>query len=251
MPADPLLVFRNVIKRRTAGRGYVLSVEDLTVSRPSRLALIGDSGSGKSTLLDLMALILKPDEAESFLWSSGEKTVDLEAAWQRGGSRCFEAIRRSSLGYVMQTGGLLPFLTAEANILLPGELKGTAPKERREFLAHLAEVLKITSLLKRKPAQLSVGQRQRCAIARALIHQPDLILADEPTASLDPPTARQVLELLLELSSDRALVISTHNLELIRGRGFTVFQIVCQDGGPGEPVTAKAVPLEDNWLPQF
>jgi putative ABC transport system ATP-binding protein len=234
------MVFQNVVKKRSGGPGYSLLIEDLAVCPAGRYALIGDSGSGKSTLLDLMALILKPDSADSFLWRPGtDSKIDLFKAWQDKDARKFEKIRREQLGYVMQTGGLLPFLSAEDNILLPGELKNCEPEEQRKLLHELAGILKISELLKRKPALLSVGQRQRCAIARALIHGPSLILADEPTASLDPPTARQVLDLLLALSKERALVVSTHNLDLIKDRGFTVFRIYCRQPDPESGVLAR------------
>jgi putative ABC transport system ATP-binding protein len=237
---EPIMVFQNVVKNRSGGSGYSLLVEDLIVCPADRYALIGDSGSGKSTLLDLMALILKPDSAESFLWQpKTDSPIDLFKAWQDKDTCKFEKIRREQLGYVMQTGGLLPFLSVEDNILLPGQLKNCKPKEQKNLLNELAKILKISELLKRKPALLSVGQRQRCAIARALIHEPSLILADEPTASLDPPTARQVLELLLALSKERALVISTHNLDLIKDRGFTVFRIFCQQPDTESGVLAR------------
>ncbi|MDR1577322.1 MAG: ATP-binding cassette domain-containing protein [Deltaproteobacteria bacterium] len=236
---EPILVFDQVLKKRAGGRGYQLFIENMEIFPQDRLALIGDSGSGKSTLLDLAALILRPDQAVGFAWrpQSAEKT-DLFAAWRRKDIGRFEKIRRRDLGYVTQTGGLLPFLSVRDNILLPARLKKMGKKALAR-LASLAQTLKIETILSKSPAKLSVGQRQRCAIARALIHEPGLILADEPTASLDPPTARQALELLLELSQDQALVISTHNLDLIKDKGFKVFQIVCEDTDPDQPVIAN------------
>jgi putative ABC transport system ATP-binding protein len=123
---QPLMVFENVVKKRTGGRGYALTVADFRIYPQDRLALIGDSGSGKSTLLDMMALILRPDEADNFSWQSAlTQEVDLFKTWQDKKVSKFENIRRNDLGYVMQTGGLLPFLSVEDNILLPAELKKT------------------------------------------------------------------------------------------------------------------------------
>jgi putative ABC transport system ATP-binding protein len=186
-----------------------------------------------------MALILRPEAAKGFWWRSGEDSqIDLYRAWEQKEIQKFEAIRRKELGYVTQTGGLLPFLTVKDNILLPAKLKkmGSGALKR---LKVLTETLNIQDLLNKPPHKLSVGQRQRVAIARALIHEPSLILADEPTASLDPPTARKALELLLTLSEDRALIISTHNLDLIKDKGFAIHRIVCEDLDPSQPVVAR------------
>jgi putative ABC transport system ATP-binding protein len=236
---NPLLSFNEVVKKRPGGRGYELFIESLAIFPQDRLALVGDSGSGKSTLLDLTALILRPEAAKGFWWRQGDKSqADLFRAWEKKEVHRFEAIRREELGYVTQTGGLLPFLSVKDNILLPAKLKKTGPKALTR-LNELTKVLKIQDLLNKPPHKLSVGQRQRVAIARALIHEPSLILADEPTASLDPPTAKLALELLLNLSQDRALIISTHNLDLIKDKGFTIHRIVCEDVDPSQPVVAK------------
>jgi putative ABC transport system ATP-binding protein len=240
---EPILVFDQVLKKRLGGRGYQLLVENFEIRPRDRLALIGDSGSGKSTLLDLAALILRPDSAKGFLWRpQAPNSADLGRAWEKKEVFRFEKIRRQELGYVTQTGGLLPFLSVRDNILLPAKLKKCGPAALGR-LSSLAQELKIEGLLGKRPAKLSVGQRQRCAIARALIHEPSLILADEPTASLDPPTARQALELLLTLSQGQALVIATHNLGLIKDKGFTVYQVICEENDPERPVEARLIQL--------
>jgi putative ABC transport system ATP-binding protein len=240
--------FERVVKIRRGGAGYRLTVDNLIVSSGERLALIGDSGSGKSTILDMMALVLKPDEADDFSFKpmGSDKWQDLWKTWQSKRLTRFEAIRRSSLGYVMQTGGLLPFLTVRDNISLPAELKGTIPtKIWREKLKYLAEELKITHLLTKYPTKVSVGERQRCAIARALVHNPSLVLADEPTASLDPPTAERVFELLLRLSQDCALVVSTHEHRRVVGTDFKVYRLLCRSTSPDQPIEAMVIPPEE------
>ncbi|MDR0549755.1 MAG: ABC transporter ATP-binding protein [Deltaproteobacteria bacterium] len=244
--SQSLLSLTKVVKKRPGGRGYELNVQDLRLTVNSRVALVGDSGSGKSTLLDLAALILKPDKASGFFWRpQSPSAVDLFRAWEKKEIQLLERIRREELGYVTQTGGLLPFLSVKDNILLPTKLKKIPKKKALVSLYRLAEELKIVDLLAKIPSKLSVGQRQRVAIARALAHQPSLILADEPTASLDPPTARQALDLLLTLSHSRALIVSTHNLDLIKDQGFLIYKVECGTQGPDQPVIASLVgPLD-------
>jgi putative ABC transport system ATP-binding protein len=237
----------NVSKSRKGGVGYRLLVERMNISKGEHLALIGDSGSGKSTLLDMIAMVLKPDSADDFSFKplGHPKWHNLWKIWQHGDYGIFERLRRSELGYIMQTGGLLPFLTVADNITLPADLKPKYPKtERNERLKSLASSLGIAHLLKKLPSQISVGERQRCAIARALIHSPSLVLADEPTASLDPPTADRVFELLLDLCRDSALVVSTHEHHRVQSGHFNVWKITCSSGAEGQPIEATVSPLE-------
>lgn len=193
----PVYTLRNVVLRRGARTaGFELHVSNLVVPRSEILFLNGQSGSGKSTLLDLLAGTLAPDQAETFeLAALGRPPLDLAALWRRRRQDAFAAIRASSIGYVLQTGGLLPYLSVVENIALTARLAGRYdPGHVRE----LAERLGLSRLLGLRPDRLSVGERQRVAIARALAHRPDVLLADEPTASLDPPTADRVFALLVE-----------------------------------------------------
>jgi putative ABC transport system ATP-binding protein len=228
---DILVVLQGVLKKRKEGTGYSLLADDLFIGPTERVALLGDSGSGKSTLLDLIAMVLKPEDAKVFTFFSRQNNqrYDLWKIWGQKKLSLFEGLRRSELGYIMQTGGLLPFLDIKDNIILPANIKvGYSAKTRNQHFDYLISELRIGHLLKKYPSEVSVGERQRCAIARALIHKPSLVLADEPTASLDPPTANRVFDLLLTLCQDSALVVSTHDHRRIKERSdFTVWNISC------------------------
>ncbi|MDR1035032.1 MAG: ABC transporter ATP-binding protein [Deltaproteobacteria bacterium] len=242
---EPVVSIRRLVKSRQGGAGYHLRVDSLLVRPGDRLALVGQSGCGKSTLLDMLGLVLRPDmrlvPGNSFVWrrgSTGEQ-VDVMRSWRSGDEGSRERIRREDIGYVLQSGGLLPFLTVRDNITLPARLKGyPRAKELESSLVWLASELGIGHLLKKYPGTVSMGERQRAAVARALIHRPALILADEPTASLDPPTAARVFDLLLELSAGMPLVVSTHDEQRVRSLGFTIRRIICQDMGPGGGIKA-------------
>src|SRR5690606_23384060 len=159
--------------------------------------LVGPSGSGKSTLLDLLALVLAPDPGGEMLLRVGEREIDLLRLWRDGRQERLAQLRSRELGYVLQTGGLLGFLDVRRNIGLSRALLGMLDDGS---VLRLAQQLEIAEQLDKYPAALSVGQRQRVGIARALAHGPRLLLADEPTASLDPLNAARVQQLLLEQS---------------------------------------------------
>ena len=207
---------------RRRGKGadsFHLEVISFVVYPGECLALTGPSGSGKTTMLDLLGLVLKPDHASAFWFRDRRgEVIDAGALWQRDRSDGLAEVRAVNIGYVLQTGGLLPFLSARDNINLSRQLLGLKDNELAD---HLADRLRITHLLNKKPSALSMGERQRVAIARALAHQPVLLLADEPTAALDPPQAIEVTGLMLELVSElqMAAVVVSHDWELVRSLG--------------------------------
>lgn len=212
-----LVVLEGVFKRREGrDRSFELTAERLAVPVGGAVAFVGPSGSGKSTLIDLLAMTLRPDGAQRFVFSDPAqgRAIDVMALWRRRRLDRLGRLRARHFGYVMQTGGLLPFLSVYENIALPQKLRGRHLPGR---IWQLADRLGIAGLMSAAPAKLSVGQRQRVAIARALAHDPDIVLADEPTASLDPVAADAALNLFIRLvgHSKSALVIATHDRALV------------------------------------
>ena len=215
MKNDPLFFLERVKKiREKGGVTFELRVPRLLVRSGEFLAVIGPSGCGKSTLLDFLGLVLKPTTYKNYAFFSAAGRVNLGRLEEKKTA----ALRKSELGYVLQAGGLLPYLSIADNILLPARLNRLKEKAAARRLRELAECLKISDQLNKKPAHLSGGQRQRAAIARALIHNPRLVLADEPTAAVDFPTAQEISGLFRDLtsSSGRGLVVVTHDLKLVR-----------------------------------
>jgi len=208
--APPLIYLETIERRyRSGDDGFALRVPRLSIGAGERVVVLGPSGSGKSTLLDLLAFLAAPEPGGRFVLHAGGEAHDIAAAWRRGRAS-LAALRARHIGYVLQTGGLLPYLTVRENALLAPRLLGM---EASATLAALADTLGIAKLLGRLPAQLSVGQRQRVAVARALAHRPALVLADEPTAALDAGTAAAVADTLADASEavGAALVVVTHD----------------------------------------
>jgi len=208
-------------------------VPRLDVTRGTRLALIGESGSGKSTLLELLAMILMPTAAREFSFSPARDgpVSDLDAIWRARGSDALSELRSRHIGYVLQHGGLLPYLTVRRNIELPRLLLGLTVGNMAD---DLAAKLGIAAQLDKLPSALSVGQRQRAAIGRALAHEPPIVIADEPTAAIDPLNAQRIVALLVDLvdALGVTLILATHAHELVRERGFTMLplEVEASDG---------------------
>ena len=224
-PTQPVYLCQGLTKRR-AGGGTVfeLEVPELRIAPGELVVLRGQSGCGKSTLLDLLALALRPDRAAAFSFRPEHRGAsDLWRLWQRGDLDAMGALRGTHIGYVVQTGGLLSFLSARENIALSCRLLGRDP---RVAIDRLAERLGIETLLDKRPGQLSVGERQRVAIARALAHRPVVVLADEPTASLDPHNAARTMDLFLDLvrQSGASAVIASHDWEPAATPGVRVLE---------------------------
>ncbi|MGB0604483.1 MAG: ABC transporter ATP-binding protein [Candidatus Latescibacterota bacterium] len=190
--------------RKSFGTVQVLKGVDLGIEPGERIALMGPSGSGKSTLLNCISGIEKLDSGTITL--HGQVISDLD-----GGG--LEKLRRESIGYVFQSFHLLPTLTAFENIELPAQLINMPKDERREKVYHMLKSVGLSHRSDHKPDALSGGERQRVAIGRALIHSPGLVLADEPTGSLDTQSGEDVLALLEKLSVDQgvALLMVTHD----------------------------------------
>jgi len=185
-------------------RRLILREIDLNIQKGEFIALLGASGSGKSTLLNLLSGIDLADEGA--IWLNGQNLV----AMNEGERTLF---RRQNIGFIFQFFNLLPTLTVIENVTLPLELKGASLKEAR---AKAEELLGQVSLAGREggfPDLLSGGEQQRVAIARALVHDPLLVLADEPTGNLDEDTGAQVMDLLEQLTrqAGKNLIMATHN----------------------------------------
>ena len=211
---------KKVTKHWAGEDGFLLTVPDLRISRGEKVALVGFSGCGKSTLLDLMAMVLRPDEAEKFSFRAGqEQRLNVIEAWERKDLDILADTRMHHMGYVLQTGGLLPFLSVRDNIGLSREGLGLPVQEAVETVAGR---LGIERHLNKFPVQLSVGERQRVAIARAMAHQPSVVIADEPTASLDPINAEEIMGLFSNLADEFqvTLVVGTHDWDRVEERGF-------------------------------
>ncbi|MGH8547380.1 MAG: ABC transporter ATP-binding protein [Methylococcales bacterium] len=214
-------------QRGIGNDSFTLQIPRLIVDRGETVAVTGASGSGKSTLLEIIGLILKPDEAAGYGLGPAENRQDIAALWRRNQSERLAKIRAVSLGFVVQSGGLLPYLTVLENIVISRRLLGLPAPGR--LVEKVCKILGLEKLLNRKPAQLSIGERQRAAIARALAHEPMLLLADEPTAALDPIHAGRVLALLLELACrfDLTSIIVTHDWSRVRELGLREIQASC------------------------
>ncbi len=216
---QPIINIAHLHKKHGQNDIFSLHMEAFSVQRGELVALVGPSGCGKSTALDILSTALEPDVREESLFSlcPEEKSVDILELWKKGKQGALAALRKQYIGYILQTGGLLPFLNGYDNIALCCQ-----NLTHTKNISSLAEKLDISHLLHKKPAQMSVGERQRFAIARALIHDPKLILADEPVASLDPYNAQLVLKLFTSLAREKniSVVMVSHFPESAQNAGF-------------------------------
>jgi putative ABC transport system ATP-binding protein len=195
-----------VTKEYAMGRTVVKALRgvSLEIARGEFLCIAGPSGSGKTTLLNLIGCLDKPTSGRILIEGQDvSKLSPKELAW----------VRRRRLGFVFQTFNLVPVLTAYENIELPLLLLGVGAAERRRRVYALLEALGISELAHHRPDEMSGGQQQRVSIARALITEPALVLADEPTANLDSETGKAIIELMHELNKTHGttFVFSTHD----------------------------------------
>lgn len=206
----PLIRLQGVSKsfRQGERERLVLDSVDLEIRRGELAVLLGRSGSGKSTLLNVISGIDRPD--------AGQVEVDGQPVSQLS-ERDRTLFRRDHVGFVFQFFNLLPTLTVEENLLLPQELAGQVTPEDRQRARDLLDRVGLADRADEFPDRLSGGEQQRVAVARALGHDPLLVLADEPTGNLDLETGLQVLELLDDLTrqAGKTLFMVTHSREVI------------------------------------
>ncbi|MBB75939.1 MAG: ATP-binding protein [Planctomycetaceae bacterium] len=192
---EPLVVLRNISLELQSGQN---------------LAIVGPSGSGKSTLLHLMGTLDTPTEGTITLCGENPFTLDEPQ---------LAHFRNRRIGFVFQEHHLLPQLSALENVLIPSLAEGAPDDAMISRARTLLERVGLSERLEHRPAELSGGERQRVGIARALIHTPSLLLADEPTGNLDRTAARGITELLVQLQQqeETILVVVTHSVELANG----------------------------------
>jgi putative ABC transport system ATP-binding protein len=207
--AEPVVQLKGVCKSFQEGERerVVFRNASLAVEKGEWLFLLGRSGSGKSTLLNLISGIDLPDSGE--VWVAGQP-LHLQGERER------TLFRRTSIGFVFQFYNLIPTLTVLENVLLPLELAGLLTPGHDELARDLLEQVGLADRAASFPDRLSGGEQQRVAVARALVHRPKLVLADEPTGNLDAGTGRQVLDLFQRLlrNSETTLVLVTHSGEV-------------------------------------
>jgi putative ABC transport system ATP-binding protein len=226
-----LLVEARQVVRRYPGAQGVVAVRGASVAVAPRdfVALMGPSGSGKTTFLGVLAGLDPPDEGE-VRWKD-RSMVDLSAEERR-------ILRRRGIGVVFQSFGLLPALSAVENVELPLRVNGSDLVEARERAETWLRRLGLETRMHNRTFELSAGQQQRVAVARALIHDPELVLADEPIAEVDTENADLILEALWDvIGRDGAVVTATHNPEALRYANRVVLfrdGIVEQEGTPQE-----------------
>lgn len=189
---------------------FQLHIPELSVNTGEQVAIVGPSGSGKTTLLNLLAGIRTPGSGKVTV--NGSQINQLSDSARRG-------FRAKNIGLVFQDFRLIDYLTVRDNILHPYRISPALLFENKvkERLEYLTDKLSINSLLDRHPDKLSLGEKQRVAVSRALLHSPKIVLADEPTGSLDPKNKSRILDLLFSVisESNATLIAVTHDHELL------------------------------------
>ena len=208
---------------------------DLFIRQGEFVAVWGPSGSGKSTLCNLIGLVDVPTRGTVLLNGRDVAAMDDDRR---------SLLRSRSIGFIFQSFNLVPVLSALENVMLPLEIQGEKPALARQKAKDRLERLELGALTGNRPHKLSGGQQQRVAIARALITNPDLVIADEPTANLDSKTARRIIDLMLDINrTDKTtFLFSTHDQRLL---DHVNRQILLEDGKIVEDRTLSA-PLSNN-----
>ena len=186
---------------------HVLKGVELNIGKGEVVAIVGKSGAGKSTLLHILGTLDRADTGE--LWINGENVQALS-------SNKLAQFRNQHIGFVFQFHHLLPEFTALENVCIPAFIQNVSESVAKKRAAELLDYLGLSSRIDHKPSQLSGGEQQRVSVARALMNQPSVILADEPSGNLDTQTSQELHQLFFQLRQDfqQTIVVVTHNLEL-------------------------------------
>jgi putative ABC transport system ATP-binding protein len=231
----PLVELRNVSKIYRLGGEEIRALDDVTLDIDSGefISIIGPSGSGKSTLMHILGCLDSPSKG----------TIRLDGTMiQDASARQLAAIRNRKIGFVFQFFNLLPKLTVLQNVELPMIYSGISSKQRKEKAGAALEAVDLANRARHRPSQLSGGQQQRAAIARALVNDPKIVFADEPTGNLDSHTGEAILELFRKLSQQgRTIVLVTHDPEI---SAVTPRRIEIRDGKIAEKIDATLAGLD-------
>jgi putative ABC transport system ATP-binding protein len=205
-----LIEMKNITKDYHLGETVVHALRgiDLQIDKREFVAVWGPSGSGKTTLLNLIGAIDEPTSGELIIAGKDVRSLTDDQKSDH---------RNQTIGFIFQGFNLVPVLSALENVMLPLQIKGAPTTEaRKQALARLEEV-GLSDLIHNRPAKMSGGQQQRVSIARALVNNPSLVIADEPTANLDSETARMIIELMRELNEkdEITFIFSTHDQRLL------------------------------------
>src|SRR5882724_2891449 len=230
-----LVELRNVSKIYHLGGEEIRALDDVTldIDEGEFISIIGPSGSGKSTLMHILGCLDTPSKG----------TIQLDGVMiHNASSRQLAAIRNRKIGFVFQFFNLLPKLNVVQNVELPMIYSGIGGKERRERAMAALESVDLANRARHRPSQLSGGQQQRAAIARALVNNPRLVFADEPTGNLDSHTGEAILQLFRKLSQEgRTIVLVTHDPEIA---AVTPRRIEIRDGKIADKIDAALAGLE-------
>ena len=232
---NALLTAKAIRRVFAGGDGQMLEIlrgVDVEVRRGEFVAIVGASGAGKSTLLHLLGALDSPTSGD--VWLDGSRYADLEA---RGAAE----LRNRKLGFVFQFHHLLREFSALENVMMPLLIGGSAPRKARSRAEEVLSEVGLAGRMSHRPAELSGGEQQRCAVARALVHDPSVVLADEPSGNLDHANAERLHEMFFRLAREyeTAVVVVTHNRQLA-GRADRV--LLLEDGRLTTVTSVDAIP---------
>jgi lipoprotein-releasing system ATP-binding protein len=232
---NALLVGKAIRRVFAGGDGQLLEIlrgVDVEVRRGEFVAIVGSSGAGKSTLLHLLGALDSPTNGD--IWLDGSRYADLDA---RGAAE----LRNRKLGFVFQFHHLLREFSALENVMMPLLIGGAPPRKARSRAEEVLSEVGLAGRMSHRPAELSGGEQQRCAVARALVHDPSVVLADEPSGNLDHANAERLHEIFFRLAREyeTAVVVVTHNRQLA-GRADRV--LLLEDGRLTTVGSVDAIP---------